>query len=585
MLPKFKVILIATLLCSFLTYAQLYVRNDNYVFVNDQIIFVEDNIGIQEADSKIYLRDEAQLIQGTGTTGNSGLGQLSIYQTGTVHQYAYNYWCSPIGNNSLSLGNENFLFTLLDEPTGLITSLDAEFTDNLDGFTSPLTISNEWLYTFENSEVYAQWTYQGETGSITPGLGFTMKGVVGGNQTYDFRGKPNNGTITNSVLENIWTLVGNPYPSAVDTVEFIHDPDNVNAINGVLYFWEQDLSVLSHVLANYVGGYALYTISLDGLVETYIHAPFNTYNSDGTLNVAGSPRTSGKNLGRYIPIAQGFMVQGELATTGTVSMKNEHRVYQKESISNGQFFRNSSNNESTETEEFFVLPSDYKRFRLNVDFDDTYTRQLVQTFHDTESTEDFDYGLDIPHSFSLNHDAYWMSNSDNRYYTAKAQPLDIESTVLPLDMYLGSEQNLRFRITDIQNFDSNQPIYLHDKLTGTFTNLRNEHFEIMLNADYYVARFEIVFTSSVLSDDNFLYEDFDIRHNIANHQLQIYDFTSAIEKIEIFDMIGKEVFTINNLGQKNIHTIDTEFLSPGIYIAKIEGTNGELVSKKFITNK
>ena len=308
-------IVIIIFLSSISSYSQLYVRNDNYIFVNDKVIFVEDNIGLQETDSKFYLRNEAQLLQGNGTTGNSGLGQLSIFQTGTTHEYAYNYWCSPVGNNSLSLGNEVFRANLIDESTGLITSQNAQFTTDPEGFiedisgtTTPLTISSEWLYTFENASQYSGWLYQSETGNISPGLGFTMKGIrgSGSNQTYDFRGKPNNGTITNTVTENIWTLIGNPYPSAVDALAYIHDVDNAAAINGVLYFWEQDLSVFSHNLADYVGGYALYTISSDGLVETYIHAPFNTYNSDGTINTAGSPRSSGKNLGRYIPVAVSY---------------------------------------------------------------------------------------------------------------------------------------------------------------------------------------------------------------------------------------------------------------------------------------
>ena len=57
------------------------------------------------------------LIQGTGTTGNSGVGELSVYQSGNTNQWAYNYWCSPVGNNSSSLGNESARINLIDEAT------------------------------------------------------------------------------------------------------------------------------------------------------------------------------------------------------------------------------------------------------------------------------------------------------------------------------------------------------------------------------------------------------------------------------------------------------------------------------------
>ena len=45
-----------------------------FVFVHDEIIFVEDDVNLIESNSRIYLRNEGQLIQGSGTTGNSGIG-------------------------------------------------------------------------------------------------------------------------------------------------------------------------------------------------------------------------------------------------------------------------------------------------------------------------------------------------------------------------------------------------------------------------------------------------------------------------------------------------------------------------------
>ena len=96
--------LILLLLCINYCYAQLSVRNDAYIFATNQVVFVNDDINLGETNSKFYLRNEAQLIQGTGTTGNSGIGELSVYQTGNSNQWSYNYWCSPVGNNSVTNG-------------------------------------------------------------------------------------------------------------------------------------------------------------------------------------------------------------------------------------------------------------------------------------------------------------------------------------------------------------------------------------------------------------------------------------------------------------------------------------------------
>ena len=76
-------------LCN-LSFSQLSVRNSAYIFVIDEIVFVEDDINLNKANSKIYLRDEAQIIQGTGTTGNSGVGELSVYQESNVGEHKYN---------------------------------------------------------------------------------------------------------------------------------------------------------------------------------------------------------------------------------------------------------------------------------------------------------------------------------------------------------------------------------------------------------------------------------------------------------------------------------------------------------------
>src|SRR5690606_16028035 len=181
-------------------------------------------------------------------------------------------------------------------------SSNALFTTSYNGIATPLTISKRWIYTFAdaNSSGSTSWNYVAENNPIKPGLGFTMKGIgtaETGNQAYDFRGKPNNGDMFNTVLENQYTLVGNPYPSALDALEFIHDTHNSASINGTLYFWEQK-STGSHNLAAYEGGYATYTISADGTIESFTKALFSKYNSNGDIVDPGSSSDTSKKVSR-----------------------------------------------------------------------------------------------------------------------------------------------------------------------------------------------------------------------------------------------------------------------------------------------
>src|SRR5690606_21138582 len=102
-----RIFTFAVILFPFIVSAQLNVTSGSYLFVRDQLVFVEQDINL--ASGTLYLRQEAQLLQGTtGSSTNRGTGVLSLYQEGTVDNYEYNYWCSPVGNASAAVGNESF---------------------------------------------------------------------------------------------------------------------------------------------------------------------------------------------------------------------------------------------------------------------------------------------------------------------------------------------------------------------------------------------------------------------------------------------------------------------------------------------
>ncbi len=567
--------------------AQMFVANNTSVYVDGTGFYCAGDINLETETSTIYLRNEAQLIQSSESNSNKGLGKISVYQEGTTHQFAYNYWCSPVGNNSVNTTSNNpFRVNQIHDPLlntpNPIDSQYAQFTGGYNGSSNPLTIAKPWLYTFSAVATAVTWNFVGDTGIIAPGLGFTMKGTSGSNnnQAYDFRGKPNTGNISNTVLASQWTLIGNPYPSALDAAAFIHDTDNVNAISGTLYFWEQDLSVASHTTSDYVGGYAAYTISADGAVETFTPAPFNTYNQDGSINVSGNPNNniSGKLVKRYLPIGQGFLVQGKIGTSGIVTAKNAHRTYYKESGSESEFFRTNATYSNTNTS----LPTDYKRFRLNLDFNDTYTRQLLPTFH-SDATTGFDYGLENKCLNILNTDAYWETNAI--FYTSQALSFDPQIGI-PLTLKLSANTTVRFRLFDVQNFDANQSIYLFDSVTGIYYNLTDSNTELTLVAGIYTNRFEIRFYNNTLSADEIeTKKDLWLYYQKSNAQIIINNISNlVIEKVDLYDLTGKIVLSKEiNADTKQI-TIPVSNVATGVYICNIKSVTKEKISEKIIIN-
>ena len=573
--------------------AQLSVRNDSYIFVNDEIVFVEDYINLEESTTKLYLRNEGQLVQGSGSTGNSGIGELSVQQDGTVNQWSYNYWCSPVGNVDLnSTLNRDFRVNLIDDPLiitpSLIDSQDAVFTTSYNGISSPLTISDSWLWTYVTSSNYSDWEYVGPTGNVKKGLGFTMKGMgtgVFGNQLYEFRGKPNNGDILNTVAPAKWTLVGNPYPSAIDALDLIHDPQNTSSINGVLYYWEQQPgngSTGSHYIADYVGGYASYTISAGG-VESFTKATFITYLENGLPSaLPGTISPTTKRARRYIPIGQGFMVRG--VANSNLLLSNNHRVYYKESSADSEFFRSSNinSNNSADTydaEASFYVPGDYKRFRVYVDFNDIYTRELLMNFHAT-ATSGFDYGLEAVSPEGVASDAYWIG--ENIPYTIQA--FNFESSLkIPLVINLNEAKSIRIRISDIQNFDVTQPIYIHDIENGIYLDLRTQDFEMNLPQGNYSNRFEVTFEAETLNITEVEINNLNIFQNNNEFELTVLNPTLLdVKGISLYDINGKQVFNYSNLELQNKYRFSTKSLSDGVYVASLDLGNAKVITKKVI---
>ena len=109
-----------------------------------------------------------------------------------------------------------------------------------------------------------------------------------------------------------------------------------NIINGALYFWDHFASG-THVLAEYQGGYATYTL-MGGTAAI---------SNDTRINATGGVGT--KIPERYIPVGQGFFVSSvldasligdandpeisQLVVGGNILFKNSQRIYKTEVVS------------------------------------------------------------------------------------------------------------------------------------------------------------------------------------------------------------------------------------------------------------
>ncbi|MFV5703833.1 secretion protein, partial [Flavobacterium sp. XS2P12] len=133
--------------------AQMYVSPNSYVFANNEVVFVKQQLELNAADSNFYLREDGQLIQGSELqrvepqSKNKGLGSLSVFQEGTTNNFQFNYWCSPVGGNISTAGNSPFGITQLKDIVDLTNSNNPTILamNNYNGKASPFSIAPFWI--------------------------------------------------------------------------------------------------------------------------------------------------------------------------------------------------------------------------------------------------------------------------------------------------------------------------------------------------------------------------------------------------------------------------------------------------------
>ncbi len=590
------------LLISYGMYAQLHVQpnpstlTDSYIYANDVVLYVNDAISLNvnsnpQTRASIYLRGDAQLFQGDkGASLNTGNGHLSVWQRGFANAFDYNNWSSPIGNPNIApiTGNTNFgiprIFDVQNDgsnnlhPTFSIqqastTALNGEYSDVSTG-AGPLRVSQRWIYTLRAQSGYANWIYiAGANNGLAPGEGFTMKGTgtfaqVGDahNQLYDFRGRPNDGTITVNVAAGQETFGGNPYPSTLDMAAFVAANPQ---IEGTIYYWDQDRSTNNHNLETYQGGYGTWvpfggdSVPAEyggGLTGIYTNATFIMYDGAGNpLPGDVGNGTYSATTARFAGIAQGFMLRG--TANGTATYNNTMRRFVPRTSPFLQFRNLGSNSlsgslPSTE-QSTYVLPT----LRFHIEVNTLYVRDMVLMF-DPTTTKSEDRGYDGKHpSVIAGGDTFWKLENSTSPFVIQTRPFD-EYDMIPLGLKTRNGATT-FRVKLVENHHLNhQRMYLFDNTNNTYREIKmtdNGYVDIQINGSATTIdnRFFITFRRDAHNADspNRTAEslNFNFFQNNVLSQLEVYNpEVIDVKQAFVYDMSGKMVIHQKNLGYKNI---------------------------------
>lgn len=625
--------------------AQLHVSpntfssTDSYIYANDVVLYVEEGIDLQvnnnnpQTQASIYLRGDAQLIQGDKPVSqNSGNGYISVWQRGTTNAFDYNYWASPVGVPNGSTGNTNFgISSIFDvqndgsDNTHRTHSLQQTATNNLNGEPSDVTdptlgnlrVSQRWIYTMRAQSGYANWIFIGNSNNLQTGEGFTMKGTgtpaqVGNthNQLYDFRGRPNDGNITVAVAgtpsEFQETLTGNPYPSALDMAAFLNAPAN-SAIEATAYYWESDPSVNSHYIAEYVGGYGAWqpnggpNVPGIGDIGQYALPVFIRYDGAGNP-LPGDVGTGTLVQRRFAPIGQGFMVRG--ISNGVATFTNDMRLQAGQGAANYSEFKSGGNGGATLSSVASVanpipdIPDEpqyvYPTLRLHVEINNLYVRDMVMIFS-AETTKGADRGWDSKHPLLISDgDAFWKLEDETDPYVIQSRPYD-HYDMIPLGLRVrNGKTSFKIKVAEMHSFNmlarqsgTATSMYLYDQQNNIYQNLSPNHDAVIdhsgsagtIEDRYFIVFRRGITDEAIVSKQNEVTVNFFQNNTLAKLEVSNSDVLD-IKNASVYDMRGRLVINENNLGKVPKFSFSTQHLSSGVYVVKLTTAEAGIIDYK-----
>jgi len=517
----------------------------------------------------VDLDGESQLIQTTGSDFDiASTGYLERDQQGEGNKFRYNDWSSPVYTANDGK-NYTTVQAALRDGTNPASPGTINYTTGYDGSLSPLTLSTYWMYKYANlpDGSYSSWDHIGNTGKIYAGEGFLMKGPDNPgalDQNYVFEGKPNNGDINLTVAAGNDYLVGNPYPSAIDAYQFIDD--NVNTITGPLYFWDH-YGGDTHNLAGYQAGYA--TLTKSGGVVASAHSLVDQTVPKGTTIP-----------GRYIPISQGFFVVGDV-DGGTIQFKNSQRIFVKEAVGTSVFMKTAKGkgNKPTSKTSNNQIVDTRPKFRIGFKAPKIDHRQLLLTI-DKNTTDGIDWGYEGEIYEIFGDDMYWMIG-DKKYVIQATNEVSADKEI-PLGIKLSESGNITIKVDDLENVDEKTELYIKDKLTGETYNIKNQSFEINLEAGDYTNRFVLAFQPRLKTiEETTLSDGINVVLDQQNSEIKVIKIVDTeINSINLYNYLGQLINTWSKGLNKRLVYLPTN-TSTGVYILRINTTNGS-ISKKII---
>jgi hypothetical protein len=511
-----------------------YVEVENDVTVNGSITVETQGSLVQNNDS------------GTFTLGLNGNSQVNKFTSPLPEWRAYTYWSSPVTNvtagSALPFSIRRYYF----DANNYIDADEDGLDDN----------ANDWVPLIDDDV-------------MTPGIGYiashTNIGFIPNTPyQYFFKGAFNTGPITPllgfnaSNLAN-WNLVGNPYPCALDIDRFfIENVDDNTIIEGIVYLW-----------SHYSPASAENTYGNE--ILNYSFSDYAIINRSG--QIAGADK---KFPERHIASGQGFFVNS--LSPDNLTFNNSMRKDNKGNIiDNTQFFRSSNTGKINAAQ----------RIWLNLTADHGVFNQILIAYLDKASDGYDGLSYDAEPVYTGWANIYTSIEGESRQFGIQgkaSESLTIDETIpLGFNAWIDVPTIYTISIPKTEgDFLTSNPIYMKDNFLNKVHNLTNSDYTFTSEVGEFKDRFEIVFKFETLSD---------IETQLNLNKLTIIELNDGrvqlktntnltIKSVQILDMLGRTLYLLKGTSSTEIYNLNT--LSQSAYIARVELSNGQIITKKTI---
>ena len=493
---------------------------------------VVDDFIIVEPGATLIVEDDANLIQVNNAAVNSGNIQVKRVSS-PVKQFDYVYWSSPVNGTTMS------------------------------------TLSSPSIY-YSFNPLINNWVGMSASATMTKGVGYIAR--VSNNLNFTapllptvnttFNGTQNSGVVNVNLLGNAgattatkFNLVGNPYPSAIDAEAFILA--NQHLIDGTLYFWTHQTAISANTPGSEANNYA----SDD-------YAKWNLVGGIGTGVAAVGSTTPDGNIAS----CQGFYVK--VRDDVAISSLPQPLVFNnsmRSSGSNSNFYKPAP----TQTDQTI-----YKnRIWLNIsNTQGAYSETLLG--YVTGATNGFDHlydGKTLP-----------AGNFVSLYSLLDTQPLVIQGRSLPFNdadvIPLGYSSTIAgtFSIS-LSQFDGvfqGQAVYLVDKTTNTYTNLKEINYTFQTTTGTFTNRFELRFVPDAALDNNTPVMDQNAVTIFKNgNQIQVSAKEIGLKQVTVFDLQGRMIADHQNINAQSFVTTSLNVSNQVVIVKVIADNDAEVVKK------